>query len=112
MPEVFRPKNAPPDINTEFALTKGKSSVKPCTRKEGGKNAKVTASLRECHVELVLKDKGAGIRLCTTGGEPGVVIPVKDHREATAVSNAFCGCLKKAGQTRQKCASALAKKRP
>lgn len=104
--KVKQIKNAPPDINQEFEFRPGKSSVPPCTRKEGGKSGKVSKTLRACHVQLTFRGKGAALQLCTEGGKPGVSIPVRDHAEATRVTNEFCKCLA-SGQDRKTCASTI-----
>jgi hypothetical protein len=96
---VFAPKGAP-DVVNEFVLKPSASSLckKPCMRKVADKAEK---SLRDCHVELVLNE-GTFLRVCTKGGEPGPLIPVANHREATAVSIKYCACITKGGD-RESC---------
>jgi hypothetical protein len=92
--QPFYPKNAPPDIVDEFKLKPSATSLKArkaCVRKIGGKSGKVAKVLRDCHVELIFDD-GAFLRFCTTAGEPGPMVPVTTHTEATRLSRQFCAC--------------------
>ena len=91
--EPFYPKNAPPDIVTEFKLEPANKRA-VCTRKAGGKYGKVSNVLRACHVELDFSGTSGQLRFCTTAGKPGPTIAVTTHAEATALSREFCACSK------------------
>lgn len=107
-PVVFdpKPKNLEvPDVNPEFALRPSAATLKKavCTRKSKKGEVK---GLRKCHVELVFNE-GSFLRLCTDEKQLGPLVPVANHREATALSNRFCAC-RDEGKSRAACAAEVA----
>ena len=91
-----------PARSKEFPLRE-EGSVRMCVRKESAIN-KGKKQLRSCHVELILRNDGPALRACTDWGKEGVLIPVKDHKDAQTKSQTFCEC-RKGGGTAAQCAT-------
>jgi len=91
-------------VKTKRGEVYPESPIKPCSAKQ---------AKRKCHAQLVFLGRkgalrfgvnpGAYLRMCTTQGKTGYVVPVSNHREASRIARKFCEC-REAGGTRVKCA--------
>jgi len=87
---VKMPKGGTPVYETREMTVRPKPDA-PCeVPKKGGVRA-----LRGCHLELTFTGDSAVLRACTTVGEPGILIPVKDAADARAKGLTFCACRKR-----------------
>lgn len=66
------------------------TSKKPCIPSKG---KSITA--QTCRSELIFTAAGPKLRVCTSKGHAGPMVPVSSPSEATRISREFCNCVKK-----------------
>jgi hypothetical protein len=100
---VIKSSSKVPAVNTEFELRPSVESRRkaPCSRKDSSSSE--YGKLRACHVELVFDGRQPQLRFCTEAKKPGLMIPVANHREATALATKYCACVSESSGDRAAC---------
>lgn len=84
---MFKSKDAD-KYGEPLLFSKYTTKAAPCSPK--GKESQLRPG--KCKVQLIWKSGSPFLRVCRTAKKPGLLVPVRDAREARKMSNDLCAC--------------------